>query len=110
MAHPLTHGILRKCEKRIFEEMLATIEAGRTICCVTVDTDAGWVDICTNDRDEKQCIVRHDYDEWKRSPRLEDEIEGLIPDWADVVELAEEDEPHGILDEAFGTWESGFYS
>jgi len=90
--------------------MLETIQADENICCLTIETESGWIDICTNDKDEKVVNVCHDSDETKHSPRLADEIEGIIPDWGEIEDLAEQDKPESILDEAFGTWEQGFYN
>ena len=69
----------------ILEAMIEAIEYGYTTACVTIDTDAGYLDVCTNDYDEKECVVCHDDNEHD-SPNLERWAEDIIPDWSDAVD------------------------
>lgn len=95
----------------ILEAMIEAIEYGYTTACVTIDTDAGYLDVCTNDYDEKECVVCHDDNEHE-SPNLERWAEDIIPDWSDVVDEVdrrngrdEDDVDYSGLDPAFSSWE-----
>lgn len=95
----------------ILEAMIEAIEYGYTTACVTIDTDAGYLDVCTNDYDEKECVVCHDNNEHE-SPNLERWAEDIIPDWSDVVDEVdrrngrdEDDVDYSGLDPAFSSWE-----
>lgn len=95
----------------ILEAMIEAIEYGYTTACVTIDTDAGYLDVCTNDYDEKVCVVCHDDNEHD-SPNLERWAEDIIPDWSDAVDEVdrrnvrdEDDVDYSGLDPAFSSWE-----
>lgn len=95
----------------ILEAMIEAIEYGYTTACVTIDTDAGYLDVCTNDYDEKECVVCHDDNEHE-SPNLERWAEDIIPDWSDAVDEVdrrngrdEDDVDYSGLDPAFSSWE-----
>ena len=95
----------------ILEAMIEAIEYGYTTACVTIDTDAGYLDVCTNDYDEKECVVCHDDNEHD-SPNLERWAEDIIPDWSDAVDEVdrrngrdEDDVDYSGLDPAFSSWE-----
>lgn len=95
----------------ILEAMIEAIEYGYTTACVTIDTDAGYLDVCTNDYDEKECVVCHDDNEHD-SPNLERWAEDIIPDWSDAVDEVdrrngrdEDDLDYSGLDPAFSSWE-----
>ena len=95
----------------ILEAMIEAIEYGYTTACVTIDTDAGYLDVCTNDYDEKECVVCHDDNEHE-SPNLERWAEDIIPDRSDVVDEVdrrngrdEDDVDYSGLDPAFSSWE-----
>lgn len=95
----------------ILEAMIEAIEYGYTTACVTIDTDAGYLDVFTNDYDEKDCVVCHDDNEHD-SPNLERWAEDIIPDWSDAVDEVdrrngrdEDDVDYSGLDPAFSSWE-----
>lgn len=95
----------------ILEAMIKAIEYGYTTACVTIDTDAGYLGVCTNDYDEKECVVCHDDNEHD-SPNLERWAEDIIPDWSDAVDEVdrrngrdEDDVDYSGLDPAFSSWE-----
>ena len=95
----------------ILEAMIEAIEYGYTTAYVTIDTDAGYLDVCTNDYDEKECVVCHDDNEHD-SPNLERWAEDIIPDWSDAVDEVErrngrdeDDVDYSGLDPAFSSWE-----
>lgn len=96
---------------KILEAMIEAIEDDDTTACVTIDTDAGYLDVCTNDDDEKVCMVCHDDNEHD-SPNLERWAEDIIPDWSDAVDEVdwrngreEDDVDYSGLDPAFSSWE-----
>lgn len=97
----------------IFDAMVDAIKSDETMVCITIDTDAGYFDLSTNENDEKCCAVWHD-DIDRNSPNLERWAEGIIPDWADAADEADwrhDDDQDDIdfrsdgLDPAFSSWE-----
>lgn len=108
--------------KSILDAMVEAIECEETTACVTVNTDAGYFDVSTNEDDEKCCVVWHDDNKGKDSPNLERWAEEIIPDWADAADEADwrhDDDEDDIdwrndgLDPAFSSWKevnAMFYS
>lgn len=91
----LKNEIVKEITKAICE---ARIE-GDNYACVTVNTDAGYFDISTNEQDEKVVIISHDLDYDKESPNLEKWVEGIVPDWWDVDAPDDDEEDDYIFTE-----------
>lgn len=105
---------LKKFKQEIYEaaveQMKEAIACEETTAYATINTDAGWLDISTNDADDKDCIVCHDDSDNENECRniAEWVMQEVIPDWYDVVddyEWEHRDDRHDGLDPAFSSWE-----
>lgn len=94
---------------QILEAMIAAIEYGDTGACCTINTDAGYLDIYTNEDDEAECKVSHDHSN-KTSSNIEEWVESIVPDWDEAVDEVDyrngrdEDNKYIGLDPAFSSW------
>lgn len=96
--------------EEIMEAMVDAIMADEMQACVTINTGAGYLDVCTNEDDEKVCVVCHDDNEHD-SPNLESWAERVIPDWDEAISEVDfrggcdDDHRYDGLDPAFSSWE-----
>lgn len=94
----------------ILEAMVDAIMDDQTNACATINTDAGYLDVWTNDDDDKCCVVCHDNNEHE-CPNLEEWAESIIPDWNDAIDEVDcrrgrdDDYRYDGLDPAFSSWE-----
>ena len=89
MAYPLNntkHKILDLCEEVIRDAMYEAIETGDTAATCTVETNDGYIDIMTDEKNQFYADVRHDKDELRNSPNLVSAIIKVIPYWDDVAD------------------------
>ena len=99
----------KKITESMMEAMVEAIENDDTTACVTIDTDAGYLDIYTNEDDEAECKVSHDHSN-KTSSNIEEWVESIVPDWDEAVDEVDyrngrdEDNKYIGLDPAFSSW------
>lgn len=98
----------KEITERMMEAMVEAIEYGDTDACCTVDTDAGYLDIYTNEDKEAVCKVSHDHSN-KTSINIEEWVESIVPDWDEAVDEVDfrngRDDDNCGLDPAFSSWE-----
>ena len=99
----------KEIAEKMMEAMVGAIEYGETGACCTINTDAGYLDIYTNEDDEAECKVSHDNSN-KTSSNIEEWVESIVPDWDEAVDEVDyrngrdEDNKYIGLDPAFSSW------
>jgi len=98
----------KEIKERMMEAMVEAIENDETAACCTVSTDAGYLDIHTNEDDEAVCLVSHDNSN-KTSGNIEEWVESIVPDWDEAVDEVDyrngRDDDYSGLDPAFSSWD-----
>lgn len=111
----LNHGILQECFDRIGEKMRDAVENGETRAAVTVNTNCGSIDICTDDNDDV-CVRVAKGNGNRECPNIENALFNLVPYWCDVEDENttddedEENEPYDEWNDHGFASEADYYS